>query len=98
SFRDHERAFGAPIYFSQPTNAILFRPENLAQPMPGRDPTLMAMMRACLERLASGRPEEPSLLDQIRTAIRARLPSGHPGLQEIAADHSLPPAAAQRAA
>lgn len=96
SFRDHERAFGAPVYFSQPTNAILFRPENLAHPMPGRDPILMAMMRACLERLASGQPEEPSLLDQIRTAVRARLPSGHPALEEIAADLRLPPSAVHR--
>jgi len=96
SFRDHERAFGAPVYFSQPTNAILFRPENLAQPMPGRDPTLMAMMQACLERLAGGQPEEPTLLDQIRTAIRARLPSGHPALEEIAADLRLPPSAIHR--
>jgi AraC-like DNA-binding protein len=96
-FREHERAFGAPVYFSQQTNAILFRPESLDRPMPGRDPTLMAMMRACLERLASGAPESPSLLDQIRTAIRARLASGHPALEEIAADLRLPPSAIHRA-
>ena len=30
--REHELAFDAPVYFSQPTNALLFRPEILAQP------------------------------------------------------------------
>ena len=96
-FREHERAFGAPVYFSQATNAILFRSETLDRPMPGRDPTLMAMMRACLERLASGQPESSSMLDQIRTAIRAKLASGHPTIEEIAADLRLPPSAIHRA-
>ena len=96
-FREHERAFDAPVYFSQATNAILFRPDILDRPMPGRDPTLMAMMQTCLERLASGQPESSSMLDQICTAIRAKLASGHPTIEEIADDLRLPPSAIHRA-
>src|SRR5690606_34372900 len=36
-WREHESAFDAPVYFSQPTNALLFRPELLNRPMPGSD-------------------------------------------------------------
>ena len=38
SWEEHETAFSAPVYFSQPRNALLFRPEILDKPMPGRGP------------------------------------------------------------
>ena len=37
----------------QPTNALLFRPDVLARPMPARDLRLLAVMQTCLEQLGS---------------------------------------------
>ena len=39
-WREHERAFGAPVFFSQPTNALVFGPQILRHAMPGSDPRL----------------------------------------------------------
>ena len=88
--RDHESAFGAPVYFSQATNAILFRPEFMPRPMPARDLRLMSVMQTCLEQLGSQTTEEDLLLDQMRTAIRTRLPSGYPSFEEIAIELRAP--------
>ena len=74
--REHESAFGAPVYFSQVTNALLFRPDVLVRPMPSRDLKLLAVMQTCLEQLGSHAAEEDLLLDQMRTAIRMKLPVG----------------------
>ena len=94
--REHEGAFGAPIYFSQPTNALLFRPGIMDRPMPGRDSSLMAMMQTCLVQLAA-QPEGPSsLIDQIRSIVRARLPDGYPALDTAAADVRLSAASVRR--
>ncbi len=82
-WREHAAAFQAPVYFAQPTNALVFRPELLARPMPGRDLRLLAMMRTCLESLGSHRAGA-TLFDRIRMAIRTSLPNGCPELRHIA--------------
>src|SRR5690606_33693784 len=84
--REHESAFGAPVYFSQATNALLFDPDLLPRPMPGRDLRLLSVMQTCLERLGSQATDEDVLLDRMRTAIRTRLPSGYPSLADIAGE------------
>ncbi len=92
----HELAFQAPVYFSQPRNALLFRPDILDKPMPGRDLTLMTMMQMCLQRLG-GQPTGPgTIVDQVRTAIRTHLPSGYPSLELIGSELQLSPATIQR--
>lgn len=96
-WHDHEKAFGAPVIFSQPTNALLFRRQALAHAMPGRDGRLMDMMRMCLEKLARRADLRESIADRVRSAIRARLPDGYPALEVIAAALRLSPAAVQRA-
>lgn len=84
--KEHEAAFGAPVYFSQPTNALLFRPECLHRPMPARDLKLLAVMQTCLTQLGSAAPAEDALIDRVRTAIRTRLPDGYPALEDVAED------------
>jgi AraC-like DNA-binding protein len=84
--REHEMAFDAPIYFSQPTNALLFRPDILARPMPASDVRLLAIMQTCLEQLGSDTATEDALLDHVKTAIRMKLPEGYPALEDIAED------------
>lgn len=94
--REHESAFGAPVYFSQPTNALLFRPEITDRAMPGRDPNLMAMMQSCLVQL-SAQPDVPiSLIDQVRSIIRTRLPDGYPALDTVAGELRLSAALIRR--
>lgn len=84
--REHEAAFDAPVYFSQPTNAILFRSGLLERPMPAHDPRLLQIMRTCLEQLSSEAPTEDVLLDRAKTAIRMKLPEGYPALEQVAED------------
>lgn len=92
----HEAAFGAPACFSQPANALVFRPDVLKQPMPRRDPKMMAMMRACLEALGSKADDFEPLTDRVRMAVRTRLPDGWPSLEAISEDLRLSPAGIQR--
>ena len=99
--REHEAAFGAPVYFSQATNALLFRPDLLARTMPARDPRLLAVMQTCLERLGSQPADDDILLDRMRTAIRTRLPRGYPSFEDVAvrasgSDRRDPPGPAGR--
>ena len=92
----HEAAFGAPACFSQPANALVFRPEVLKQPMPRRDPKMTAMMRACLEALGSKADDFEPLTDRVRMAVRTRLPDGWPSLEAVSEDLRLSPAGIQR--
>jgi AraC-like DNA-binding protein len=92
----HEAAFDAPVYFSQPTNALLFSADVLDQPMPGCDLTLMTMMQTCLERIGGEADRHCSLIDQVRSTIRTRLPDGYPSLEHVAALLQLAPSSIQR--
>jgi AraC-like DNA-binding protein len=95
-WRDHERAFNAPVFFSQPTNAVVFSPHILARPMPAADFRLHAAMRLCLQQLSERRGGRASVADQVRVAVRAKLPEGMPLLDDIASDLRLSLNAVQR--
>jgi AraC-like DNA-binding protein len=95
-WREHQRAFAAPAFFSQPTNALVLRPQILNHAMPGADPRLMSAMRLCLERLSERGDVRFSITDRIRTAVRARLPEGFPPIETIAAELRLPLSTIQR--
>lgn len=82
--KEHEIAFNAPVYFSQATNALLFRSEILARPMPAHDARLMDMMRMCLIELGSRTTADLGLVDRVRTAVRTRLNQGSLSLDDIA--------------
>lgn len=95
-WREHERAFAAPAFFSQPTNALVFRPQILKHAMPMADPRLMSAMRLCLEQLSTRQDVRFNITDRVRTAVRARLPEGFPPIEVIAADLRLPLSTIQR--
>ena len=95
-WHEHERAFSAPIYFSQPANALLFRPDILDRAMPRRDPRMMTMMQSCLEGLGRRAQAPASLIDNVRTTIRVMLPDGYPALDSVARSLRLSAAAVQR--
>jgi AraC-like DNA-binding protein len=95
-WREHERAFAAPAFFSQPTNAIIFRPQILRHVMPAADPRLMSAMKLCLERLSERRDVRFSITDRVRSAVRARLPEGFPQIDAIASELRIPLSTVQR--
>jgi AraC-like DNA-binding protein len=96
AWHEHERAFSAPIYFSQPINALLFGPDILDRPMPGRDLRLMTMMQSCLEGLGRRSHIPASVVDKVRTTIRVKLPDGYPALETVAQSLRLSTGAIQR--
>jgi AraC-like DNA-binding protein len=96
AWREHERAFAAPVLFGQPTNALVFRADVLARPMPGRDLRLLAVMRTCLESIGSHRASGTTLHERIRQAIRVSLASGCAELAQVAAELGIPPSLVRR--
>ncbi len=96
AWREHERAFAAPAFFAQPTNAIVFTPRILMHAMPAADPRLMSAMKLCLERLSERRDVRFSITDRVRSAVRAKLPEGFPSIEGIAAELRLPLSTVQR--
>lgn len=93
---EHERAFGAPVYFAQPCNALLFRAELLQQRMPNCDLTLMSLMRNCLQQLGERKDGPAELIDRVRATIRSRLAEGYPSLETVSAELHLSTGAVQR--
>ena len=95
-WEEHETAFDAPCYFSQRTNALVFRPEHMERRMPGSDLQLMSMMETCLESLGSRRDGGEGLAERVKAAIRVHLPDGYPTLDRIARELRVTPASIQR--
>lgn len=93
---EHERAFGAPVYFSQSTNALLFSEDVLRRPMPNRDTTLMALMQNCLKQLSNRTRKPVDLFDRVSNSIRAGLSAGYPSLEMVALELHVSPGAIQR--
>jgi AraC-like DNA-binding protein len=88
-WREHEAAFGAPLYFGRPANALCFRSDLLAQPMPGANALLGRELRGQL--LAAGaQGADVRLADQVRGHIRSMLPEGPPAIGQIAASMDMP--------
>ena len=96
AWREHESAFDAPVYFSQATNALIFRRELFARPMPAPDLKLLSITRLCLMSVGTRPLPRQTRKDQIRSAIRARLADGYPTLEAVAEAVKATPAAIQR--
>lgn len=80
---EHEAIFGAPVYFGQCTNAIVFRPRDMHRPMPDADAKLFSRLLAETHMLRSPQNTVP-LAERVRGEIRARLPDGYPPLENVA--------------
>src|SRR5947207_6710930 len=96
SWREHESAFDAPVFFAQSTNALIFRRELFSRPMPAPDLKLLSIARMCLQSLGVHGVAELNLADRIKTEIRARLAHGYPALEEVSAALRASPSAIQR--
>lgn len=82
-WREHERAFDAPVHFGQRTNAVVFRDQDLDRPMPGGDLARLTRLRDELVRIAGG-TGGVGFLDRVRGEVRSRLPDGTAGVEEVA--------------
>ncbi len=85
----HRSAFGAPAYFSAPTNAICFRAEQLDRPMPARDPARFAALAEELRQIG-GRADGLAILPRVLSEIRRILPEGSPGIDPVADRLGIP--------
>ncbi len=96
NWQEHETAFSAPVYFSQPANALLFKSDILKKPMPNQDLGLMTIMQTCLESVGKENNQPVSLTSRVQSTIRTKLPDGYPSLEQIAAALQLPASVIQR--
>ena len=79
----HDEIFGAPVFFGQRTNALVFRPGDLRRPMPGANAAAFSRLLAevFIRRLPHGVVPLP---ERLRAEIRSRLPEGSPPMEEVA--------------
>jgi len=84
NWKQHERAFNAPVYFGQKTNAILFRASDLDGRMPHSDLRLLSIVQSCLKELGNARPEPDTFIHMVRNVTRSFLSDGYPPLEQIA--------------
>ena len=83
--REHEDLFDAPVFFSQPTNAILFRRRDMDVLMPEPDPYLFSL----LEPMMSGRRRRAipgDLVGLVQQKIEAHLGHADALLTKVAQD------------
>jgi AraC-like DNA-binding protein len=78
----HEAAFGAPIFFNAPSNAIVFRLDDPGKTMPARDIARFAAIGEEL-RLIGG-TASIGLLPRVLGEIRGHLPEGAPPIEAVA--------------
>ncbi|WP_223160970.1 AraC-like transcriptional regulator QhpR [Salinicola aestuarinus] len=89
-WRDHERAFDAPVHFDRPYNSMLIPRRDLDLPMPSHDPLLLGVMMDAIRRL-DGRHADVGWSNRLRDAIRRALPQGEPRLEALAEEMMLSP-------
>jgi AraC-like DNA-binding protein len=83
--REHEGLFDAPVFFAQPTNAMLFRRRDMDALMPDPDPYLFSL----LEPMMSGRRRRAAsgdLIGLVRQKIESHLGHGDAAMKRIARD------------
>lgn len=82
-WREHERAFGAPVHFGQRGNAVVFRNKDLHRAMPQGDLGRLTRLRDELVRVAGG-TGAVGFLDRVKGEVRSRLPDGAPTVEQVA--------------
>ncbi|MGH6932437.1 MAG: AraC-like transcriptional regulator QhpR [Dongiaceae bacterium] len=87
-WHEHETLFDAPVFFSQPTNSIMFRRRDLDAAMPEPDLGLFAL----LEPFMRGRQQRAcvdDLVGLVRQKIEAHFGTGDPSIKKVAAELGL---------
>lgn len=87
-WKPHEAVFDAEIFWSQPTNAILFRTDALDRPMPKANRENLVRLTGELGRLTGSRGA-PRFIDRIKGEIRRKLASGDFHIEAVAEQAGL---------
>ncbi len=82
-WREHERAFKAPVYFGQRANSLVFRADDLERPMPSADPRLLLLLRRCLKTVGIQALGPRSVEEQIKDHLVGALAEGCPTLESV---------------
>jgi len=93
SWHEHSQAFGAPVFFAQSVNSLVFRRSVLDRPMPTRDARLLALLLDNMRALAqsqTGEVRHRDLVDEAQAQIQRLLPEGEPSLEQVAKSLRLP--------
>lgn len=93
---EHERRFGAPVYFGRRTNAIAFRRSDLDARMPDQDPYLFSVVRPFLESRCQPSVDPTVFAAELREQIKLILRHGLPSPAAVAASMGLSEGAFQR--
>ncbi len=83
--KEHETLFDAPVYFSQPTNSIVFRRSDLDAVMPDHDPYLFSLIEPFMRGRRKARGRMDDLIGLVRHHIEAAFHEGNPQLSTVAA-------------
>ena len=87
----HERAFGAPVFFDQADNAVIFERSLLDATMSRRDPMLFDLIRSEFEKTQNGRRVKPDdEMSMVRHEVRRLLADGRCDLTNLARACSIP--------
>ncbi|WP_341486133.1 AraC family transcriptional regulator [Thioclava sp. GXIMD4215] len=89
SRQEIEAAFGAPVRFGRPANALVFRSEDGVRAMPGADATLQQLL-LCNLRALSLRENGPSLTEEVAEVIRLHLRDAELDLDRLSDRMGLP--------
>ena len=93
--REHRRLFNCPVHFGQAHTELVIDPAQLTLPLKRPDPGLRARMdRKARQELE--RDGDSAFMRDVRRAIAARLGTGTPELDAIAAHFELSPRSLQR--
>jgi AraC-like DNA-binding protein len=93
---EHRRIFGAPVYFSQPYNALVAPREILAVRVNGADLGRLAQLHKLAESQASLPPQGDDLLAGVRQQILRGLRAGGVSIEKVAASLDLSERTLQR--
>lgn len=95
-WREHERAFAAPVFFGQRANSIIFRPDDLDHPMVTSDPRLLMILRQCLKTVGIQPGGPQPLSEQVKDFLVQTLSEGCPTLETVAEALEVPAWTIQR--
>jgi AraC-like DNA-binding protein len=93
---EHRRIFGAPVYFSQPCNALVAPRELLSQKVGGDGGERLEELRRLAESMAAAPAPADELLALVRQQIQRRLRAGNVSIQAVAAALDLSERTLQR--
>ncbi len=82
--REYEPILGVPVRFDAKHSSVVFPLANFDAPNPNADATLRSLLERHATDLLEGISREDSFADRVRTCIVAVLPSGSPGVEEVA--------------